>query len=53
MTTNDIIEAIKRNRKTNREEEIRLHGHPISFARIVKNKKAYTRKKKHKLLDNF
>lgn len=42
---NDIL---KRVRKENREEEIRLHGKPIRWCHIVKSKKQYTRKNKHK-----
>lgn len=41
----DLLAAAK---KANREEEIALHGHPINYTQIVKNKKLYTRKKKHK-----
>lgn len=46
---NDIsIEILKRIRKENRDEEIRLHGKPIRWCHITKNKKSYTRKVKHK-----
>ena len=39
---------IKASRRGSREAEIELYGHPISFHKIFKNKKKYTRKIKHK-----
>lgn len=39
---------IKASRRGSREAEIELYGHPISFRKIFKNKKKYTRKIKHK-----
>ena len=39
---------IKASRKGSREAEIELYGHPITFRKIFKNKKKYTRKIKHK-----
>lgn len=48
MNKSDTILAIKRDRRSRRDEEIALHGHPISFVRVVRNKKKYTRKEKHK-----
>ena len=44
-TTIEILKAV---RKLRREEELRAFGHPISYTRVVKNKKVYTRKEKHK-----
>ena len=41
-------EYIKTNRKLSREEEIRLHCHPINNKQIWKSKKNYNRKEKHK-----
>lgn len=45
---NDIILALKQNRKNNRDEEIRNFGHPICYSRVFKSKKKYNRKEKHK-----
>lgn len=39
-----MIQALKRVRKENREEEIRLYGHPICHTKVFKNKKVYSRK---------
>ena len=44
-TTIEILKAV---RKMRREEELRAFGHPISYVRVVKNKKVYSRKTKHK-----
>lgn len=41
----DMLNAIKAKQ---RAEEIALHGKPISISHVVKNKKKYTRKIKHK-----
>lgn len=41
----DMLNAIKAKQRV---EEIALHGKPISVSHIVKNKKKYTRKIKHK-----
>lgn len=48
ITINDFIKA---SRKGSREAEIELYGHPINFSKIFKNKKKYSRKKKHKEKD--
>lgn len=48
MDTKDIISALKAIRRKNREEEIRLHGHPLPRVIVQRNPKAYTRKQKHK-----
>ena len=40
-TEEDFIEA---SRRGSREAEIELYGHPISFRKIFRNKKKYTRK---------
>lgn len=42
------IEALKAARRNSREEEIRLYGKPIRWSNIVRSKKSYTRKSKHK-----
>ena len=41
-------QAIKAARKQSREEEIAVHGRPISFNHTFKDKSKYTRKEKHK-----
>ena len=42
---NAILKAYK---KKSREEEIEAHGKPIRHKSIVRSKKQYTRKEKHK-----
>ena len=44
-TEKDFIKAARRGA---REAEIELYGHPISYRKVFKNKKKYTRKIKHK-----
>lgn len=44
----DILAALKAARKKSREDEIAAHGKPINYSSVVKSKKAYTRKVKHK-----
>ena len=44
-TEKDFIKATRRGA---REAEIELYGHPISYRKVFKNKKKYTRKIKHK-----
>lgn len=39
---------IKASRKGSREAEIEFYGHPITFRKIFRNRKKYTRKIKHK-----
>ena len=46
LSNEDIMKAGK---KASREEEIKAHGHPISFERIVRDRTIYTRKEKHKI----
>lgn len=46
--TNDIKSIIKAMRRQRREEEIAQYGKPISFTRVVKSKKIYSRKAKHR-----
>ena len=48
MTKTIEIEALKAARRNSREEEIRLYGKPICWSNIVRNRKAYSRKSKHK-----
>ena len=44
------IEILKRIKKEQREEEIRLHGKQISFRHLItQNKKKYNRKKLEKI----
>lgn len=45
LSNEEILKAVK---KASREEEIEKYGHPISYVRIVRNKKKYNRKNKHK-----
>lgn len=45
---NDILAALKAARKKSREYEIAEHGKPINYSSVVKSKKQYTRKVKHK-----
>lgn len=40
--------ALKAYKKKSREEEIEKHGKPINHNSIIKSKKNYTRKEKHK-----
>ena len=40
--------ALKAYKKKSREDEIRDHGKPIRHHSVVKSKKQYTRKEKHK-----
>lgn len=42
------IDRIKEAKRQSREEEIFLFGKPINYKRIVRSRKLYTRKKKHK-----
>lgn len=44
----NIPDYIKHVKKLNREEEIKLHGKPISYHKVVKSKKLYSRKNKPK-----
>ena len=52
MKTNNInIEILKRIKKEQREQEIRLHGKQISFRHLItRNKKRYNRKNLEKIL---
>ena len=50
---NILLDIIKNERRISREEEIRLHGKPINRTIIARNKKAYTRKYKHKRLNEI
>ena len=46
-------EALIANRRNMREEEISLYGKTICHSYVEKNKKAYTRKKKHKNKNDY
>lgn len=48
MNKKDVLSVLKAVRRENREQEIRLHGHPLPRVQIQRNKKRYTRKTKHK-----
>ena len=43
-----LEEYIKAARRGSREAEIELYGHPLRHHKIIKKKKKYNRKKKHK-----
>ena len=47
---NDILLALKAERKQSRDAEIALYGKPICHANVYINKKKYTRRAKHKCL---
>jgi len=42
------LEILKAARRQSRNEEIVAHGHPVSYSRVERSKKIYTRKTKHK-----
>lgn len=42
------MEILKAARRQSRNEEIAAHGHPVSYSRVERSKKTYTRKIKHK-----
>ena len=48
ITIGSTKEYIKANRRASRNEEISSYGHSLSFNRILKSKKDYSRKQKHK-----
>ena len=48
VTIGSIEDYIKANRRASRNEEIDAYGHSLSFNRIWKSKKDYSRKQKHK-----
>lgn len=41
---NKVLEQVKAMRKQSREEEIKTHGKPINYKRIIASKKLYKRK---------
>lgn len=43
------FDNLKAAKAANREEEIAYHGKSINYANVVKSKKTYTRKAKHKI----
>jgi len=49
----EIVKILKRMRELRREEEINEFSHSISYFHIERNKKKYSRKTKHKNLENF
>jgi len=51
MVNHDMILALKQFKKNRREQEIALYGHSINRPVVFKNKKKYSRKKKHKSED--
>lgn len=46
--TDPLMEYIKAARRGSREAEIEMYGHPLPKHTIVRSKKTYTRKQKHK-----
>ena len=52
FTIGSLEEYVKANRRASRNEEINAYGHPLSFNRICKSKKVYSRKQKHKQFFN-
>ena len=42
---NKELFAVKAARKASREEEIRLHGKPVSYRKVEESKKVYNRRK--------
>lgn len=48
FTIGSFKEYVKANRIASRNEEINAYGHALSYNRIWKSKKDYSRKKKHK-----
>lgn len=43
-----VMEILKAVRRQSRTEEIAVHGHSVSYSRVERSKKNYTRKTKHK-----
>ena len=43
---NKVLEQVKAMRKQSREEEIKSHGKPINYKKIIASKKLYKRKNK-------
>ncbi len=43
---NKLLEQVKAMRKQRREEEIKSHGKPINYKKIIASKKHYKRKNK-------
>ena len=41
---NNVLEQVKASRKQSREKEIKNHGKPINFKKIIASKKLYNRK---------
>jgi len=48
MKKNDIKKILKAVKRNNRNYEIESFGKTLCYSHIEKNKKIYTRKKKHK-----
>lgn len=48
FSKDDMGNALKSYKKKSREEEIEAHGKPIRNKSIVRSKKQYARKEKHK-----
>ena len=47
-----MYDALKAYKKASREEEIKLHGKPISYTKIIVSKKVYNRNKNKFHYDN-
>lgn len=41
---NNVLQQVKASRKQSREEEIKNHGKPINYQKIIVSKKIYNRK---------
>lgn len=42
---NNVLEQVKAARKQSREEEIKSHGKPVNYKKIIESKKVFNRKK--------
>lgn len=51
-TPKETMAILKAARKKSRDEEIAAYGKPINHNSVVKSKKTYTRKVKHKRKEN-
>ena len=51
MKNKQIIDIIKATKGAVRKDEIHSHGHSVNYHTVVRNKKKYTRKTKHKSKD--
>lgn len=47
---NKVLEQVKAARKQSREEEIKNHGKPVNYRKIMESKKIFNRKKIRQML---